>query len=114
MLVTALTPTPAGEGQNDGFDRAHRGFEQNREEGDRRIDANLPSGPVFGIKGGAAGGGLFPGGARWKTSTLHFTGDFNAVEKANNLLGGPDRQQSSEKVDNLNLDPRVDFLEKGH
>ena len=84
ILVTAMTPTPAGEGKttvsvglNDGLNRL----------GKRAVVVlREPSlGPVFGIKGGAAGGGraqVIP----MEDINLHFTGDFAAVEKANNLL----------------------------
>ncbi len=84
ILVTALTPTPAGEGKTtvsvgltDGLNKIGK---------QATVVLREPSlGPVFGIKGGAAGGGyaqVIP----MEDINLHFTGDFAAVEKANNLL----------------------------
>ncbi len=84
ILVTALTPTPAGEGKTtvsvglaDGLNKIGK---------KATVVLREPSlGPVFGIKGGAAGGGyaqVIP----MEEINLHFTGDFSAIEKANNLL----------------------------
>ncbi len=84
ILVTALTPTPAGEGKTtvsvgltDGLNKIGK---------QATVVLREPSlGPVFGIKGGAAGGGyaqVIP----MEDINLHFTGDFSAIEKANNLL----------------------------
>ncbi|MDD5815480.1 MAG: formate--tetrahydrofolate ligase [Bacteroidales bacterium] len=84
VLVTAITPTPAGEGKTtvsiglaDGLSRIGK---------KTAVVLREPSlGPVFGIKGGAAGGGqsqVVP----MEDINLNFTGDFNAVEKAHNLL----------------------------
>ncbi len=84
ILVTAITPTPAGEGKTtttiglaDGLTRI----------GKRAVVAlREPSlGPVFGIKGGAAGGG-YAQVVPMEDINLHFTGDFHAVGAANNLL----------------------------
>ncbi len=84
ILVTAITPTPAGEGKTtttiglaDGLRRiGHRPVVALRE----------PSlGPVFGIKGGAAGGG-YAQVVPMEDINLHFTGDFHAIGAANNLL----------------------------
>lgn len=84
ILVSAITPTPAGEGKttvsiglNEGLNKiAKRSVVVLRE----------PSlGPVFGIKGGAAGGG-YSQVVPMEDINLHFTGDFSAVEKANNFL----------------------------
>ncbi|MDR0424984.1 MAG: formate--tetrahydrofolate ligase [Clostridiales Family XIII bacterium] len=84
VLVTAITPTPAGEGKTtttiglaDGLRRiGKRSFAALRE----------PSlGPVFGMKGGAAGGG-YAQVVPMESINLHFTGDFHAVGAANNLL----------------------------
>ncbi len=104
ILVTAMTPTPSGEGKttvsvglNDGLNRIGK---------EAVVVLREPSlGPVFGIKGGAAGGGyaqVIP----MEDINLHFTGDFSAVEKANNLL--------SALIDNhihhgnaLGIDPRA-------
>ncbi len=84
ILVTAITPTPAGEGKttvtiglNEGLNKIGKSSIAVLRE---------PSlGPVFGIKGGAAGGGysqVIP----MEDINLHFTGDFSAIEKANNFL----------------------------
>lgn len=90
ILVTAINPTPAGEGKTtvtiglaDALNRIHK--QQN--SGERTAVAiREPSiGPVFGIKGGAAGGGyaqVLP----MEDINLHFTGDFHAIGAANNLL----------------------------
>ena len=90
ILVTAINPTPAGEGKTtvtiglaDALNRLHR------KKGDGKLTTvalREPSlGPVFGIKGGAAGGGyaqVLP----MEDINLHFTGDFHALGAANNLL----------------------------
>ena len=103
ILVTAITPTPAGEGKTTttiGLD-----------DGLKRIGKNVtvalrePSlGPVFGVKGGAAGGG-YAQVVPMEDINLHFTGDFHAIGAANNLLAA--------MLDNhiyqgnaLNIDPR--------
>ncbi|MBQ9331184.1 MAG: formate--tetrahydrofolate ligase, partial [Oscillibacter sp.] len=84
ILVTAITPTPAGEGKTttsvglaDGLCRI----------GKRAVVAlREPSlGPVFGVKGGAAGGG-YAQVVPMEDINLHFTGDFHAIGAANNLL----------------------------
>lgn len=84
VLVTAITPTPAGEGKT----TTTIGLA----DGMRRIGKNVmmalrePSlGPVFGIKGGAAGGG-YAQVVPMEDINLHFTGDFHAIGAANNLL----------------------------
>ena len=84
VLVTAITPTPAGEGKTTttiGLADALRRI------GKRSIVAlREPSlGPVFGIKGGAAGGG-YAQVVPMEDINLHFTGDFHAIGAANNLL----------------------------
>ena len=103
VLVTAITPTPAGEGKTTTTIGLADGL--------KRIGKNVivalrePSlGPVFGVKGGAAGGGyaqVIP----MEDINLHFTGDFHAIGAANNLLAA--------MIDNhiyqgnaLNIDPR--------
>ena len=103
ILVTAITPTPAGEGKTTTTIGLSDGL--------KRIGKNVivalrePSlGPVFGVKGGAAGGGyaqVIP----MEDINLHFTGDFHAIGAANNLLAA--------MIDNhiyqgnlLNIDPR--------
>ena len=84
ILVTAITPTPAGEGKTT--------TTVGLADGLRRIGKNAvvalrePSlGPVFGIKGGAAGGG-YAQVVPMEDINLHFTGDFHAIGAANNLL----------------------------
>lgn len=84
ILVTAITPTPAGEGKTtttiglaDGLRRIGK---------DATVALREPSlGPVFGVKGGAAGGG-FSQVVPMEDINLHFTGDFHAIGAANNLL----------------------------
>ena len=84
ILVTAITPTPAGEGKTtttiglaDGLKRIGK---------DVVVALREPSlGPVFGIKGGAAGGG-YAQVVPMEDINLHFTGDFHAIGAANNLL----------------------------
>jgi len=84
ILVTAITPTPAGEGKT----TTSIGLAQalNRMGKKATVVLREPSlGPVFGIKGGAAGGGysqVIP----MEDINLHFTGDISAIEKAHNLL----------------------------
>ena len=84
VLVTAITPTPAGEGKTtttiglaDGMKRIGKSV---------AVALREPSlGPVFGIKGGAAGGG-YAQVVPMEDINLHFTGDFHAIGAANNLL----------------------------
>ena len=84
VLVTAITPTPAGEGKTtttiglaDGMKRLNKNVV---------VALREPSlGPVFGIKGGAAGGG-YAQVVPMEDINLHFTGDFHAIGAANNLL----------------------------
>lgn len=84
VLVTAITPTPAGEGKTtttiglaDGLRRIGKGV---------TVALREPSlGPVFGVKGGAAGGG-YAQVVPMEDINLHFTGDFHAIGAANNLL----------------------------
>lgn len=84
ILVTAITPTPAGEGKTTTSVGLTDGL---RKIGKRAMVAlREPSlGPVFGIKGGAAGGG-YAQVVPMEDINLHFTGDFHAVGAANNLL----------------------------
>jgi len=104
VLVTALTPTPAGEGKTTVSIGLTEGLNKIGKEA--TVVLREPSlGPVFGIKGGAAGGG-YSQVVPMEDINLHFTGDFNAIEKANNLL--------SALIDNnlqcactVNLDPRT-------
>ncbi len=107
ILVTAITPTPAGEGKT----TVSIGLAQGMNQMNKKTTVVLrePSlGPVFGIKGGAAGGGLaqvIP----MEDINLHFTGDLSAVEKANNLLAAliDNNLQLTKEKGNLNLDPRT-------
>jgi len=103
ILVTAITPTPAGEGKTTTSIGLADGL---RKIGKKSIAAlREPSlGPVFGIKGGAAGGG-YAQVVPMEDINLHFTGDFHAIGAANNLLAA--------MLDNhiyqgnaLNIDPR--------
>ncbi len=84
ILVTAITPTPAGEGKTTTSVGLADGL---RKIGKKSIVAlREPSlGPVFGIKGGAAGGG-YAQVVPMEDINLHFTGDFHAIGAANNLL----------------------------
>ena len=63
-------------------------------------------GPVFGIKGGAAGGG-YSQVVPMVDINLHFTGDFSAIEKANNLLSALIDNNLQSKTRSLNIDPRT-------
>ena len=103
VLVTAITPTPAGEGKTtttvglaDGLQKIGKNV---------MVALREPSlGPVFGIKGGAAGGG-YAQVVPMEDINLHFTGDFHAIGAANNLLAAMidnHIQQGNE----LNIDPR--------
>ncbi len=105
ILVSAINPTPAGEGKTtvsvglcDGLNKI----------GEKAIAVlREPSlGPVFGIKGGAAGGG-FAQVIPMVDINLHFTGDFAAIEKANNLLSALIDNNLQDKKRNLNIDPRT-------
>ncbi len=84
ILVTAITPTPAGEGKTTttiGLADALRRIGKNSV-----VALREPSlGPVFGVKGGAAGGG-YAQVVPMEDINLHFTGDFHAIGAANNLL----------------------------
>ena len=105
VLVTAITPTPAGEGKTTVSIGLTEGL--NKIGKQTTVVLREPSlGPVFGIKGGAAGGGhsqVVP----MEDINLHFTGDFNAIEKANNLLAALIDNNLQSKVNNLNIDPRT-------
>ena len=103
ILVTAITPTPAGEGKTtttiglaDGLRRIGK---------KAAVALREPSlGPVFGIKGGAAGGGyaqVIP----MEDINLHFTGDFHAIGAANNLLAAM-LDNHIQQGNSLNIDPR--------
>lgn len=103
VLVTAITPTPAGEGKT----TTTIGLADGLKKIGKNVSVALrePSlGPVFGVKGGAAGGG-YAQVVPMEDINLHFTGDFHAIGAANNLLAA--------MLDNhiyqgnaLNIDPR--------
>lgn len=105
VLVTAMTPTPAGEGKTTVSIGLNEGL--NKIGKQSMVVLREPSlGPVFGIKGGAAGGGhsqVVP----MEDINLHFTGDFSAVEKANNLLAALIDNNIQSKSRSLNIDPRT-------
>ncbi|REE82848.1 formate-tetrahydrofolate ligase [Lutibacter oceani] len=105
ILVTAITPTPAGEGKTTVSIGLTEGL--NKIGKQATVVLREPSlGPVFGIKGGAAGGG-YSQVVPMEDINLHFTGDFNAVEKANNLLSALIDNNLQSNCCNLNLDPRT-------
>ncbi len=105
ILVTALTPTPAGEGKTTVSIGLSEGL--NKIGKQSTVVLREPSlGPVFGIKGGAAGGGhsqVIP----MEDINLHFTGDFSAIEKANNLLSALIDNNIQSKTRSLGIDPRT-------
>ena len=104
ILVTALTPTPAGEGKTTVSIGLTEGL--NKIEKQATVVLREPSlGPVFGIKGGAAGGG-YSQVVPMEDINLHFTGDFSAIEKANNLLSALIDNNLQSKTRNLGIDPR--------
>ncbi len=105
VLVTAITPTPAGEGKT----TVSIGLNEGLNKIGKKSIAVLrePSlGPVFGIKGGAAGGG-YAQVVPMEDINLHFTGDFSAIEKANNLLAALIDNNIQSKTKNLGIDPRT-------
>lgn len=105
VLVTALTPTPAGEGKTTISIGLTEGL--NKVGKQATVVLREPSlGPVFGIKGGAAGGG-YSQVVPMEDINLHFTGDFNAIEKANNLLSALIDNNLQSRTNNLNIDPRT-------
>ena len=103
VLVTAITPTPAGEGKTtttiglaDGLKRIGKSV---------TVALREPSlGPVFGVKGGAAGGG-FAQVIPMEDINLHFTGDFHAIGAANNLLAAM-LDNHIYQGNSLGIDPR--------
>lgn len=105
ILVTALTPTPAGEGKTTVSIGLNEGL--NKIGKKSIVVLREPSlGPVFGIKGGAAGGGysqVIP----MEDINLHFTGDFAAIEKANNLLAAVIDNVINNKNHEVKIDPRT-------
>ena len=105
VLVTAMSPTKYGEGKT----TMAIGLADGLNHIGKKAIAVLrePSlGPVFGVKGGAAGGGyaqVIP----MEDINLHFTGDFGAIEKANNLLSAMIDNNIQNKQYSLNIDPRT-------
>jgi len=104
ILVSAISPTPAGEGKTTVSIGLSQGL--NRVGKKSTVVLREPSlGPVFGIKGGATGGGysqVLP----MEDINLHFTGDFAAIEKAHNLLAAV-IDNNIQSRDGLGLDPRT-------
>ena len=110
ILVTALTPTPAGEGKTTVSIGLTEGL--NKIGKQATVVLREPSlGPVFGIKGGAAGGG-YSQVVPMEDINLHFTGDFSAIEKANNLLSALIDNNIQSKTRSLNLDPRLIYWKR--
>src|SRR5690554_2263261 len=105
ILVSAISPTPAGEGKTTISIGLSEGL--NRIGKQSTVVLREPSlGPVFGIKGGATGGGhaqVVP----MEDINLHFTGDFSAIEKANNLLAALIDNNIQSQTTSLGLDPRT-------
>ena len=103
VLVTAITPTPAGEGKTTTTVGLADGL---RRIGKKAVVAlREPSlGPVFGIKGGAAGGG-YSQVVPMEDINLHFTGDFHAIGAANNLLAAM-LDNHIHQGNELGIDPR--------
>lgn len=105
VLVTAITPTPAGEGKTTTSIGLTEGL--NKIGKQAMVVLREPSlGPVFGIKGGAAGGG-YSQVVPMEDINLHFTGDFSAIEKANNLLSALIDNNIQNAKRSLGLDPRT-------
>ncbi len=105
VLVTAMTPTPAGEGKTTTSIALAQGL--NKIGKKATVVLREPSlGPVFGVKGGAAGG-CFSQVIPMEDINLHFTGDLAAVEKANNLLSALIDNNLQSKKGNLGLDSRT-------
>ena len=103
ILVTAITPTPAGEGKT----TTSVGLAQAFAKLGKKVTLALrePSlGPVFGIKGGAAGGG-YSQVVPMEDINVHFTGDFHAITSAHNLLAAM-VDNSVQQGNPLNIDPR--------
>ncbi|NQV52191.1 MAG: formate--tetrahydrofolate ligase [Flavobacteriales bacterium] len=105
ILVSAVSPTPAGEGKTTTSIGLAEGL--NRIGKRTTVVLREPSlGPVFGMKGGATGGGysqVLP----MEDINLHFTGDFAAIEKAHNLLAALIDNDIQRKKNSLKIDPRT-------
>ena len=103
VLVTAINPTPAGEGKTTTTVGLADGL---RKIGKKSVVAlREPSlGPVFGVKGGAAGGG-YAQVVPMEDINLHFTGDFHAIGAANNLLAAM-IDNHIQQGNSLNIDPK--------
>jgi len=105
ILVSAISPTPAGEGKTTVSIGLSEGL--NRLGKKSTVVLREPSlGPVFGIKGGATGGGrsqVLP----MEDINLHFTGDFAAIEKAHNLLAAVIDNNIQNQNGGLGIDPRT-------
>ncbi|AXT21176.1 formate--tetrahydrofolate ligase [Flavobacteriaceae bacterium AU392] len=105
VLVTAISPTPAGEGKTTMSIGLSEGLNQLGKQ--TTVVLREPSlGPVFGIKGGATGGGysqVLP----MEDINLHFTGDFSAIEKAHNLLSAVIDNNIQSKTNSLGIDART-------
>ena len=105
ILVSAISPTPAGEGKTTMSIGLSEGLNQLNKK--TTVVLREPSlGPVFGIKGGATGGGysqVLP----MEDINLHFTGDFAAIEKAHNLLAALIDNNIQSKTTSLHIDPRT-------
>ena len=105
VLVTAVSPTPAGEGKTTMSIGLSEGLNQLGKQ--TTVVLREPSlGPVFGIKGGATGGGysqVLP----MEDINLHFTGDFSAIEKAHNLLSAVLDNNIQSKTNSLGIDART-------
>ena len=102
ILVTAINPTPAGEGKTTVTVGLGEAFGRLNKKA--MIALREPSlGPCFGIKGGAAGGG-YAQVVPMEDLNLHFTGDFHAITSANNLLAAM-LDNSIQQGNELNIDP---------
>jgi formate--tetrahydrofolate ligase len=105
ILVSAISPTPAGEGKTTVSIGLNEGMKKLGKSS--IVVLREPSlGPVFGLKGGATGGGksqVLP----MEDINLHFTGDFSAIEKAHNLLSAMIENNIQSKTNNLNIDART-------
>lgn len=105
VLVSAVSPTPAGEGKTTMSIGLSEGLNQLGKQ--TTVVLREPSlGPVFGIKGGATGGGysqVLP----MEDINLHFTGDFSAIEKAHNLLAAIIDNNIQSKTNSLGIDART-------